>query len=76
LYGVVLLYWLTRLINLDSLAFFIDEANAVALARREEKKLVNPAIQKQRVATIRERGRRNLLALARQARDLRWLRMK
>ena len=34
LYGVVLLYWLTRLIALDSLAFFIDEANHMWWARQ------------------------------------------
>lgn len=33
LLGLILLYWLTRLIALDSLAFFIDEANHMWWAR-------------------------------------------
>lgn len=33
LYGLILLHWLTRLIALDSLAFFIDEANHLWWAR-------------------------------------------
>lgn len=49
-----------------SQAFFVDEANAVALSRVEEKKGLDAAQQVRRVETIRERARRNLLALARQ----------
>lgn len=49
-----------------SQAFFIDDANAVALSSRAEKLLLDSAAQARRVATIRERARRNLLALVRQ----------
>ncbi len=49
-----------------SQSFFIDEASAVALSRKEEKKIAEPESQKRRVEVIRERARRNLLALARQ----------
>lgn len=51
---------------LASQAFFIEDASAVALASVDEKKLLNEGAQKKRVATIRERGRRNLVALLRQ----------
>lgn len=46
--------------------FFIDDASAVALSRKEEKKLLDPAAQQKRVDTIRERARKNLVALVRQ----------
>ncbi len=49
-----------------SQTFFIDEANAVALSRKGEKVALDAAKQQRRVETIRERARRNLLALARQ----------
>jgi len=51
---------------LASQAFFVEDASAIALASVEEKKLLNEAAQKKRVATIRERGRKNLVALLRQ----------
>jgi len=46
--------------------FFIDDASAVAMARKDEKKLIDAAAQKKRVDTIRERARKNLVALVRQ----------
>ncbi|MBL8957901.1 MAG: lytic murein transglycosylase [Myxococcaceae bacterium] len=46
--------------------FFIDDANAVAMARKDEKKLIDSAGQQRRVETIRERARKNLVALVRQ----------
>jgi membrane-bound lytic murein transglycosylase B len=49
-----------------SQAYFIDEANAVALSRKEEKVKLDPAAQARRVETIRSRARKNLLALVRQ----------
>ncbi len=49
-----------------SQAFFVDEANAVALASVAERKGLDEAAQARRVETIRARARRNLLALARQ----------
>jgi len=49
-----------------SQAFFIDEANAVALAMDDEKKLHDEQRQAARVESIRARARKNLLALARQ----------
>jgi membrane-bound lytic murein transglycosylase B len=49
-----------------SQSFFIDEANAVALARKDEKLQYDEAKQAQRVATIRDRAQKNLVALARQ----------
>jgi membrane-bound lytic murein transglycosylase B len=49
-----------------SQAFFIEQASAVAMANADEKKLTDDDKQKKRVETIRERARRNLLALARQ----------
>lgn len=49
-----------------SQAFFIDQANAVALARKEEQGKVDPAAQKRRVEAIRTRARKNLVALVRQ----------
>ncbi len=51
---------------LASQAFFVEDANAVALSAKAEKKLLDDAKQKKRVATIGERGRRNLVALVRQ----------
>ncbi len=52
--------------SLASQAFFVDEANAVALAQKDEKTKLDAAAQKKRVERIRARGRANLLALARQ----------
>lgn len=49
-----------------SQAYFIDEANAVALSRKEEKVKLDKAAQAKRVESIRSRARKNLLALARQ----------
>ncbi|MFT3839815.1 MAG: lytic murein transglycosylase [Myxococcaceae bacterium] len=49
-----------------SQAYFIDEANEAALAMKEEQKLYDPKLQKQRVETIRARAHMNLLALLRQ----------
>lgn len=49
-----------------SQAFFIDEANAVALSRKEEQVKLDKAAQAKRVETIRARAKKNLLALARQ----------
>lgn len=54
--------------------FFIDDANAVALSRKDEKKLVGKDDKKlidadgqsKRVNTIRDRARKNLIALVRQ----------
>jgi membrane-bound lytic murein transglycosylase B len=46
--------------------FFVDDASAVAMARKEEKQLIDPAAQAKRVATIRDRARKNLIALVRQ----------
>ncbi len=51
---------------LASQAFFIDEANAVALQQAGEKAAIDPAAQKKRVDKIRSRARKNLLILARQ----------
>ena len=49
-----------------SQAFFIDQANAVALARKDEKGKLDPAAQARRVESIRNRARKNLVALVRQ----------
>lgn len=49
-----------------SQAYFVDEANAVALSRKEEKVKLDKAAQAKRVETIRARARKNLLALVRQ----------
>ncbi|MBK7859464.1 MAG: lytic murein transglycosylase [Archangiaceae bacterium] len=46
--------------------FFIDDASAVAMSRKEEKKLMDAESQKKRADTIRERARKNLTALVRQ----------
>ena len=46
--------------------FFIDDASAVAMSRKDEKKLLDPVAQQKRVDTIRERARKNLVALVRQ----------
>ncbi len=51
---------------LASQAFFVEDASAVALASADEKKLLEDAAQKRRVASIRDRGRKNLVALLRQ----------
>jgi membrane-bound lytic murein transglycosylase B len=51
---------------LASQAFFIDEANAIALSRKEEQKKLDKAAQARRVETIRARAKKNLLALVRQ----------
>lgn len=48
-----------------SQAFFIDEANAVALSRDEEKKQISAETQRKRVERIRNRAKRNLVALVR-----------
>lgn len=49
-----------------SQAYFIDEANAVALSRKDEKVKLDKAAQARRVETIRARAKKNLLALVRQ----------
>ncbi|MCC6335976.1 MAG: lytic murein transglycosylase [Myxococcales bacterium] len=49
-----------------SQAFFIDEANAIALSRKEERVKLDQAAQAKRVETIRARAKKNLLALVRQ----------
>jgi membrane-bound lytic murein transglycosylase B len=49
-----------------SQAYFADDANAVAMADKAEAKAIAPADQKKRVDTIKERARRNLIALVRQ----------
>ena len=46
--------------------YFIDEASAAALAMKAEKGLLDEARQAQRVNTIRDRAKKNLLALVRQ----------
>jgi membrane-bound lytic murein transglycosylase B len=46
--------------------FFIDDASAVAMSRKDEKKLIDAEGQKKRVETIRDRARKNLVALVRQ----------
>jgi membrane-bound lytic murein transglycosylase B len=46
--------------------FFVDDAAKVALARPEEKGLIDDAAQQRRVETIRARARKNLVALVRQ----------
>lgn len=51
---------------LASQAFFVDEASAIALADPKEQRLLDEATQQRRVATIRDRARKNLLALVRQ----------
>ncbi len=49
-----------------SQAYFIDEANALALERKEEQALLDKKVQLRRVETIRARAHLNLLALLRQ----------
>lgn len=49
-----------------SQAYFIDQANAVALARKDEKGQLDSAAQARRVESIRKRARNNLVALVRQ----------
>jgi membrane-bound lytic murein transglycosylase B len=49
-----------------SQAFFVEEASAVALSQTAEKRLLDDAAQKKRVATVRERARRNLVVLVKQ----------
>jgi membrane-bound lytic murein transglycosylase B len=51
---------------LASQAYFVDEANALALSQTNEKSMLSSAKQSQRVETIRNRARRNLVALVRQ----------
>lgn len=75
---VAILMWETKLGTITgdyvafnafaSQAFFIDEASAVALAQKDEKAMHLPAAHDRRVNAIRERARRNLLALVRQCR--------
>jgi membrane-bound lytic murein transglycosylase B len=48
-----------------SQAFFAEEADAVALRQKGERKQIDPARQAERVQTIRERARKNLKALVR-----------
>lgn len=59
---------------LASQAFFIDEANAAALANREERALASNAAdaeakQRRRVESIRTRARNNLVVLIRQCKS-------
>src|SRR5581483_5692993 len=49
-----------------SQAFFADDANAIAMARKDERKMIDAAAQNKRVAAIKERARRNLVALVRE----------
>ena len=49
--------------------YFIDEANAVALGRKEEQRLLDKAKQAAKVESIRARAKKNLLALARQCKS-------
>lgn len=49
-----------------SQAFFIEQANAVALSRKDEQGKLNAEAQKRRVESIRNRARNNLVALVRQ----------
>jgi membrane-bound lytic murein transglycosylase B len=49
-----------------SQTFFIDDASTVAMSRKDEKKLIDAEGQKKRVETIRDRARKNLIALVRQ----------
>lgn len=51
--------------SFTSQAFFIDEANAVALAADQEKQLLDPEKQPARVERIRARARANLVVLVR-----------
>jgi membrane-bound lytic murein transglycosylase B len=51
--------------SFTSQAFFIDEANTIAISREEEKALLDPVKQPERVERIRQRARDNLVALAR-----------
>jgi membrane-bound lytic murein transglycosylase B len=48
-----------------SQAFFIDEADAVALSEKEERRRIDPKRQAERVQTIRARARHNLADLVR-----------
>lgn len=48
-----------------SQAFFLEEANRIALRRKKEQNQIDEAKQRERVATIQERARRNLSALVR-----------
>jgi membrane-bound lytic murein transglycosylase B len=49
-----------------SQAYFVEQANEVAMARPDEKQQTDEAKQKRRVASIRDRAHQNLLALLRQ----------
>ncbi|MBI5542819.1 MAG: lytic murein transglycosylase, partial [Deltaproteobacteria bacterium] len=76
---ISILMWESRLgtITGDYVAFnaftsqlyFIEEANTLALAQKAEKALVDEARQAERVRTIRDRARKNLLALVRQCKS-------
>lgn len=73
---VAILMWETKLGTITgdyrafnaftSQAFFIDEASLVAMSKKDEQKLGGADAQKRRVETIRERARKNLVALVRQ----------
>jgi membrane-bound lytic murein transglycosylase B len=52
-----------------SQAYFTEEASAFAMAQKEEKKLIDDKKQAERVGVIRERARKNLLALLRQCKS-------
>jgi membrane-bound lytic murein transglycosylase B len=49
-----------------SQAFFADDANAIAMARKDERKMIDDANQAKRVSAIKDRARKNLIALVRQ----------
>lgn len=51
--------------SFTSQAFFLEEANRIALKRKREQNQIDQAKQRERVATIQERARRNLNALVR-----------
>ncbi|MFO0722688.1 MAG: lytic murein transglycosylase [Myxococcota bacterium] len=48
-----------------SQAFFLGEANKIAMRRKKEQKQLDPAKQEERVATIQARARKNLAVLVR-----------
>jgi membrane-bound lytic murein transglycosylase B len=49
-----------------SQAFFADDANAIAMSRKAERKMIDDANQAKRVSAIKERAHKNLIALVRQ----------
>jgi membrane-bound lytic murein transglycosylase B len=49
--------------------FFVDDANKVALSRKDEQGVLDEAAQNRRVETIRSRARKNLVALVRQCKS-------